>query len=171
MGFLKVILSWFRQLIFERLFKYCGCIGFLKRILYFSFLSIDAYSCQKSVSIITGKLLTNCQVLYDNCLICNKSKYYFFPLESMQNIMINRRNNSFLVSLETLFVFHFYLPFNTYKSLPSIEEMPGCMEDIKIRSIMFHLVRFARHSVDMRHVLISTFCIYHFNTFNHFNTF
>lgn len=88
-----------------------------------------------------------------------KANTIFFSFGINKNIIINRRNNSYLVSLERLGVLNSYFPSYTYKSLPSVEETHRCREGIEIRSIMFHsLGSIARHFYIWNVFYIEWFC-------------
>lgn len=99
-------------------------VAFLKRRFYFSFLSMDPYSYQKSRSIITSKssfILLGYKfyitiITFYNCLEYQQKQILLFsPLKSVKNI-ISTKNNLFLASLKNLPVLNSYFPSHIYRS-------------------------------------------------------
>ena len=100
-------------------------VAFLKRRFYFSFLSMDPYSYQKSRNIITSKssfILLGYKfyiaiITFYNCLEHQQKQILLFsPLKSVKNIMISTKNNLFLASLKNLPVLNSYFPSPIYRS-------------------------------------------------------
>lgn len=136
----------------------CGIVK--KKILFFLFeygflfvLEINGYRYRN----IIGRLLGLCY----NRLVYSKSKYWgLFFLELMKNIVINRRNKLFLVSLENFCIFNFYFIFRIYRFLLCGGGMCGGVDGIELGWCVF-LGRDVRYFVYTGYILylMVLFCV------------